>query len=487
MAPAGAETLSYAVRPRVVAHFLGQLGLMLALLTAAPLLASLWFREFAATWRYGLVVLALLALSWPAARLRVPRGVQRNEAFTVTALAFLLAPLAMVFPIHGATELDFVPALFEAVSAATTTGLTMVPAPEAQPRTFLFARAWMQWYGGLGIAVLSIALLMGQAVATHRLVDAAATETFVTTSRTHARRVLQVYAGLTVLAIAVLALLAGDFEEGLLHALAAVSTGGFSTHGDSLAATSTPFASAVLGCSLLGAITLPLYYGLFRERASRLRRDREWSWFLAAVLAGAGLLGAALYLGAGLAPGEAVRQALLLSASAQSTAGFSVLAPAELPAVALGVLLAQMLVGGCVGSTAGGVKILNLLILVRALRMTLARAGMGPHAVARLRLFGEALEPRTLERVLLLLVLYGLVVFLSWLLFLAHGLPPLASLFEVVSATGTVGLSAGIAGPELPPLLALVLCFDMLAGRVEVVALLVALWPGTWIGRRQAA
>ena len=486
MAPAGAGTLSYAVRPRVVAHFLGQLGLMLALLTGAPLLASLLFAEFDATWRYGVVVLVLLAVSWPAARLRVPRGVQRNEAFTVTALAFLLAPLAMVFPIHGATELDFVPALFEAVSAATTTGLTMVHAPEAQPRTFLFARAWMQWYGGLGIAVLSIALLMGQTVATHRLVDAAATETFVTTSRTHARRVLQVYGVLTVLAIATLSLAGGDFEEGLLHALAAVSTGGFSSHGDSLAGTPPVFASAVLAFSLLGAVTLPLYHGVLRERASRLRQDREWVFLLAAILVGAGLLAASGLLQEGLAPGDAVRRALFLSASAQSTAGFSPLAPAELPAFALGVLMMQMLVGGSVGSTAGGVKLLNLLILFRALRLTLTRAGMGPHAVVPLRLFGQAIEPRTLERVLLLLVLYGLVVFFSWLVFLAHGMPPLPSLFDVISATGTVGLSAGVAGPELPSTLALVLCFDMLAGRVEVVALLVTLWPGTWIGRRQA-
>jgi trk system potassium uptake protein TrkH len=246
------------------------------------------------------------------------------------------------------------------------------------------------------------------------------------------------------------------------------------------------FASAVLAFSLLGAVTLPLYHGVLRERASRLRQDREWVFLLAAILVGAGLLAASGLLQEGLAPGDAVRRALFLSASAQSTAGFSPLAPAELPAFALGVLMMQMLVGGSVGSTAGGVKLLNLLILFRALRLTLTRAGMGPHAVVPLRLFGQAIEPRTLERVLLLLVLYGLVVFFSWLVFLAHGMPPLPSLFDVISATGTVGLSAGVAGPELPSTLALVLCFDMLAGRVEVVALLVTLWPGTWIGRRQA-
>jgi trk system potassium uptake protein TrkH len=299
--------------------------------------------------------------------------------------------------------------------------------------------------------------------------------------------VLQVYAVLTVLAIIVLSLLAGDVEHGLAHALAAVSTGGFSSHGDSLASTSTAFALAVLGFALLGAVTLPLYYQVFREKASQLWVDVEWAWLLGAVAIGAMLLMATLLLQQDLSVATAVKQGLLLSMSAQSTAGFAAMAPAELNDFGLGVLMTQMLIGGNVGSTAGGVKLLHILLLARVIQVAIQRAGMGPHAVVTPRLFGEPIEPQTIVNALLVVILFMLTVLVSWLIFLAHGMPPMASLFEVVSATGTVGLSAGLVSTDLPTTLKLVLCFDMLAGRVEVVALLVLLWPGTWIGRRYAS
>jgi len=487
MRGSGGESLTYVVRPRIVAHFLGQLGLMLALLTGAPLIASVVYGEFTVSLRYAAVIAGILALAWPASRLKIPKGVQANEALSVTALAFILAPLIMTFPLQASAGLGFVDAFFEAVSAATTTGLSMVPVPEDTARTFVFARAWMQWYGGLGIAVLSIALLMGQSVATRRLIEPKPTDTFVTTTRAHARRVLQVYGVLTVLAVVTLSVLAGNFEHGLAHALAAVSTGGFSSHADSLASTSTAFAFAALGFALLGAITLPLYYTVFREKTSRLWVDVEWVWLLGAVAIGALLLVGTLLWQHGLPMGTAVKEGLLLSMSAQSTAGFAAMAPAELNDFGLGVLMTQMLIGGNVGSTAGGIKLLHVLILARVIQLAIQRTGMGPHSVATPRLFGETIEPQTLTNALLVVVLFVLTVMLSWLIFLAHGMPPMQSLFEVISATGTVGLSSGLVGTELPTTLKLVLCFDMLAGRVEVVALLVLLWPGTWIGRRYAS
>jgi trk system potassium uptake protein TrkH len=97
---------------------------------------------------------------------------------------------------------------------------------------------------------------------------------------------------------------------------------------------------------------------------------------------------------------------------------------------------------------------------------------------------GKRIEDADLVRALLLIALYGGVVLLSWFAFLAYGHAPMESLFEVVSATSTVGLSTGLSGPQLEPLLKVVLELDMLLGRMEVVAVLVLLYPGTWIGKR---
>jgi trk system potassium uptake protein TrkH len=171
--------------------------------------------------------------------------------------------------------------------------------------------------------------------------------------------------------------------------------------------------------------------------------------------------------------------------SAQTTSGFSSLDPASLSPAGLAVLMAAMAVGGGVGSTAGGFKVLRLIIAAKVALGLVARTGLPPHAVRHPRLAGRRLGEEDLRGALVLILLFVAVVAASWLAFLAAGYDPLDSLFEVVSATGTVGLSTGITSPELPAGLKAVLAADMLLGRLEIVAWLVLLYPRTWLGRRK--
>ena len=148
-------------------------------------------------------------------------------------------------------------------------------------------------------------------------------------------------------------------------------------------------------------------------------------------------------------------------------------------------MIVAMLVGGSVGSSAGGFKLLRLLILLRMLQLMIRRAAMPSHAVAEPYLAGHKLETDDMLRAMQLILLFIGIMVLSWLPFVIMGYDPLDALFEVVSACGTVGLSSGIARPELEPFLKGVLCFDMIAGRVEIIALLIVLYPRNWIGRRE--
>jgi trk system potassium uptake protein TrkH len=147
------------------------------------------------------------------------------------------------------------------------------------------------------------------------------------------------------------------------------------------------------------------------------------------------------------------------------------------------VLIGSMLIGGGVGSTTGGIKILRLLILLRLLQIAVRRTCMPSHAVLDPRLGGHRLERPEIEHALLIILVFIGLVFLSWFPFLAMGHDALSSLFDVVSATATVGLSAGVTAPDLAPLLKAVLCMDMLLGRLEVISLLVVLYPAAWRGK----
>jgi len=109
---------------------------------------------------------------------------------------------------------------------------------------------------------------------------------------------------------------------------------------------------------------------------------------------------------------------------------------------------------------------------------------MSSHAMLPSRLGGKVLDADVIQRAMIIIFLFVLVVLSSWFVFVLFGYSPIDSLFEVVSATGTVGLTSGITQASLPLLLKMLLCFDMLAGRLEIIALLVVLYPRTWIGKR---
>lgn len=479
-----ATELRYAVRFRVVFKYFGQLCLVLAVLTMVPLVKSLIFGERNITLRYAVVICGLAGLGLGMARLQAPSRVQANEGMVLVALMFLFTPLAMCYPMVS-SGLSFLDALFEAISGVTTTGLsTKATLVGAQP-TFLFARAWMQWYGGLGIVVLSLALVMQPGPVAKRL---AATETetddLVGGTRARAQRILKVYGFLTALGIVGSLALGVGFFDAVLYTFAAVSTGSFAPHDGSLATLGWLAQWWITLLCLAGAIPLTLYYRMLLER----RRVAEDFLQLQAVVIASVVVslavGASMRLSAGMAWPQVIHHAPLLAFSAQTTAGFSSMPCGQLDAGSKLVLIFSMLVGGGTASTAGGFKLLRLLIAASVFRLILLQTCLPRHAVIEPRLAGRRLQDEDIRAALLLILLFVVVVALSWLPFVAMGYSPLDSLFEVVSAIGTVGLSVGVTSATLPALLKGILCVDMLVGRLEIIAWLVMLYPGTWVGRR---
>ena len=247
-----AAGLSYAVRFSVLKKYFGQLCLVIAALTLLPAAVSLIYGHTHITFRYAIVIVAMAGAGGFLGRIHAPRGVQVNEAMVLVAFMFLFTPLVMSFPMMG-SGLTFPDALFEAVSAATTTGLSTVKSLEGMSETFLFARAWMQWYGGLGIVVFSLALLFRPGTSAKRLaVTEAKEEDLVGGTKAHARRVLIVYAVLSGTGILLLLAAGVGFFDALLYTISSVSTGGFAPHDTSLAALDGPVIhfSLILVCFL---------------------------------------------------------------------------------------------------------------------------------------------------------------------------------------------------------------------------------------------
>ena len=479
------RALRYSVRPLPVLKYFGQLCIVVALLTLVPLVVSILLGDYSVTLRYTIIVVGVFTIGFSLRRLPARRHIQTNEAMVVTALIFLFTPMVMTWPTM-ASGLSFIDAIFETISGVTTTGLSVTASVADKPAIFLFSRAWMQWVGGLGIVILFVATMVRPGLAAKRIGDLEDyEEDLVGSTRTHARRMLIIYSILTGIGIIVLVLLGAGWFNSVIYSLSAVSTGGFSPHNASLAGFSSPWLQmVVILLSVTGAVPLVLFFRSFKEGGRVLVRDRQLQGLFIAGLVAALLLAWFFFTQDGFSLIQALRHGILNAFSAQSTAGFSTLDISQINTGAKLTLIFSMLLGGAAGSTAGGIKILRLLILVQLLYIFIQRVSMPKQAVAEASLGRHRLEADEIQNTLSIVFVFMTSIAISWLVFVGMGHNPLDSLFEIVSAIGTVGLSTGISASDLHPVLKGILCTDMLLGRLEIIAWLVLFYPRTWIGRR---
>ncbi len=478
----GYKSLVYAVRFPVLARLGGQLAIVLAVLCLPSMLVAFWYGETRYLYEFVPLVLILMITGRGTRTLPEPLHLLRSEGFVLSCGAFMFPPLLLCLVLTP-SGLPLADRIFETISAVTTTGLSTVAKVESMDRTFLFTRAWMQWCGGLGVVVLSITLLMQRSLATYQLLEIPEGQGFVSAIVVYARKVLRAYILLTMLAILVCWWSLGDFFNGLLHGLSAVSTGGFSSSNNSLS--NLPFASqlGVMSGGVAGSIALAFCIRIWQGNWRQAIKNQELKFFLSLLIAIGGILG---LLAAAEQPGPmaGLQTGVIMGLSALTTTGFANTDVHSLGAVFKLLLILAMFVGGCLGSTAGGFKIFRLQVLLQVLFTAIRKASAAPHAVIEPRLQGRVLTEEQIQMAMLVGSLLIACCTLSWLPFLWYGYDALDSLFEVVSAVGTVGLSSGIVSPNLPLLLKIVLCVDMVAGRVEVLALVCLLYPGLWIGRR---
>lgn len=398
-----------------------------------------------------------------------------REAMAVTALAYVIfAGVGAVAFLPSVGPLD---ALFESMSGFTTTGLTVMDV-EMLPRSLLFFRSFSQWVGGAGIIVLSLVVLAGPGSAGAKLYAAEFGQQNLKGSVVETGRiVLTFYAGLTALGTGALwAAGAGGFD-GLLHGLSLASTGGFSPRPDSFATYDAPGIAAVAAVFMaLGATSLPLFYIAWRRGWRRLVADAQLRTLVVLIAAGSALLIGFEARNAG----EAGRW-IFHAVSAVTTTGFSLTSAQEWSDGSRLVTSGLMIVGGSLGSTAGGLKLLRLLILLRLVGWVVARMMLPAETKIPVKVQHAAVTEDEIRHTFALTGAYLAVMFSCAVALTAAGFSFEDSLFEVISGLSTVGLSAGVTSPDLPGWAKLVLTFTMWVGRIEILAALVLLHPrGLW-------
>ena len=401
-----------------------------------------------------------------------------QEGAVVVVLAWvgaILAATAVFMLTHGLT---FTQAVFESTSAWTTTGLSVIDVTRA-PRLVLLLRSFLEYAGGAGLAIIMLSTLAGPAGAGLSSAEGRSDQ-LAPHVRRSASLVLALYSAYGLVGTIALRVAGMDWFDSLNHALAAVSTGGFSTRTESIGYWDDPLIEAVvIALMLLGTLNFLTVWALVRGELRAVLRNGEVR-LMAALVPLASLVVMA-WLAATLYPGlvRPLRVAAFEVVSAASTTGFSTVGYLDWPALPVLVLILLMLVGGGTGSTAGGIKQYRVYVLFRSLvwdlrRRLLPRGTVTIHAVwvGDQRRF---LDDAQIRDAAVFVFLYLAAFALGTAVLAAHGYGLGESAFEFASALGTVGLSVGVTAAGAPPGVLWVEIAGMLLGRLEFFAVFVGI------------
>lgn len=484
------------VQYRVVQRLLGYLLTFFSLGMLPPLALSLALGDGEAfSFLYAFFLLFLLGTAlWVQAAHRAPRRqpLRLRDGFVVVSLFWIGLGLAGSIPLYvsPALQLGGTDAVFEAVSGLTTTGATVLSGLDDLPASILFYRQFLQWVGGLGIIVLAVAILplvgMGgvqlyQAEAPHSLTDRRLTPRIAETAKV----LLYLYSALT--AACGLAYWGAGMSplDALCHAFSTVAIGGFSTHDANLGYFDSALIEmiAIVFMILAGANFGLHYLALSRRSLQPYSRNGEFRTY-ASVLASVGVVcigylwAASFYAD----PLETVRHGLFQTVSIATTTGFTTTGYGHWPAFVATLLLLASFIGGCAGSTGGGMKVIRFLLMVKHSGKELHRI-IHPTAQITVRVGDRVMSQSALQSVWGFFAAYVATFIVLFLLLMMTGL-------DQVSAFSAAGATLNNLGPGLGEVSEnyasvsdfgkWLLCASMVFGRLEVFTLLVILTPAFW-------
>lgn len=465
-------------------------GFMLMLVPYSLFIASGDYDSLALS---GLITALTGLLSYFSTR-KSNMDIGKREGFLIVAFGWLAISLYSSLPyyVHGIMP-SFTDAVFESVSGLTTTGATIIQDIEVSPHGILLWRSLTQWLGGMGIIVLTIAILP--------LLNIGGVELFVaespgpTSNKIHpriketAKRLWLIYIGLTIVLMVVLKLLGMTFFDAINHALTTMATGGFSTKNDSIAHfDSVAIHYAITFFMLFGGINYTIIYFMLRGKFKNVWGSEEFKMYLSVLVALIFFVTIGVYHVSDLGLEASFRQASFQLIAMVTTTGF-VLSDytAWSPAITI-VFFMTMFIGGCAGSTSGGIKIIRHLVFFKNSILELKRL-LHPNALIRIKLDKKIVRPKVLTHILVFLLLYLFLFIVGSVamtfIFQDFDTPIITAIGSVATSLGNVGPGIGELGPldnfaKVPCLGKWVLIFLMLLGRLEIFTILILFTPFFW-------
>ncbi|MBN2369092.1 MAG: TrkH family potassium uptake protein [Vicinamibacteria bacterium] len=480
------------IRFATLAQLIGQFLLALCAAMLLPLIYGWATDSPGATFFLQALVLTLapaLCLSLLIPRTR--RNLSQRDGLLLVVAAWFAVSAFGCLPLYFSPYFSsFTDAFFETVSGFTTTGATVLADVEVLPPPVQLWRCFTHWLGGMGIVLLGIAILPLVGHGGMQLYRAefsgAKSEKLRPRVVETATALWKIYVALTLAQYLALRLAGMSAFDALCHTFATLGTGGFSSRTASIAAYDSALVEAVIIVfMLLAGVSFIQHHRLFVERRVwPILKDVEVRCYFALISITTAIVTASLVWHSGYGMGRAVRSALFQVSSILTTTGFVTDDYEAWHPLPQAILLTLMCLGGCTGSTAGGLKLARVILLARVVDREFKRM-VERHGVFAVRLGREVIAESTIQSLLNLIYLVLVVNFASILLLAALGIDVLTAIAAVVACMFNIGPGLGGVGPLdnygfMPAMAKWILCGCMIAGRLEFYTLLVILTPSFW-------
>ena len=480
---------------RMVFRTMGALLLLEAIFMAVAMCVRLWYKEAdSGIFLISTIITLVAGIIGLLSGRRAESRMGEREGYVIVAMVWVVFSIFGMLPYYLSGQVgSFTDAWFETMSGFTTTGATIIPDLDVITHGLLFWRSLTQWIGGMGIIVLSIAILPIFGLNGMQLYAAEVTgltyEKVSPRISDTAKMMWSTYLVLTATEVLGLWLCGMPIFDAVCHSFSTIATGGFSTKNNSLAYyDSAAIHYMVTFFMFISGINFVLMIYLIRGKARNMVKDEELRWYSIAVVLFTLLITIGLYISR---PGwsfvhmeRSFRDSIFTVISAMTSTGYTISDYMYWPVVAWVVIFFLMLTGACAGSTAGGIKWVRLSIILKNGVAEFQRR-IHPNAIVPVKLNDKAVPQQTINNIMAFLIFYVFIIAVTVVIFCACGVNFDEAIGSAVSAMGNVGISIGQFGPsgtyaEFPIVAKWVMSFVMLIGRLEIFTVLLLFTRTLW-------
>ncbi len=479
--------MNYSMVRYVLLRLLGVMGALMAL----PLIVALIYREYDSALSFLIIMFFLLGIG-VLGSIKKPQNTVMfaKEGFAITAVAWIIMSMVGAIPIVvTGTIPNYIDACFETVSGFTTTGGSILLAVEGMEKSVQFWRTFTHWIGGMGVLVFLIAVVpMADGYSMHLMraeSPGPVVGKIVPKVKDTAKILYAIYIAITVVEIICLKLTGITLYEAVTLTFSTVGTGGFAVTNSGIGGYSVLTQAVFIVFMALCGVNFTVYYFLIQRKPKEAFAIDEVKYYFGTMFIAAILIGINVYRsGAVEGLGLSFHHAMFAVTSIMTTTGFGTLDFDKWPEFSRVLLMGLALVGACAGSTGGGFKFSRALIVLRNARNELNFL-VHPKAVKRVYMDGHVVEGTTVKSVSAYLCLYVVTLLASVLVVSLDNFDFQTTVTAVIATMNNIGPGLGMVGPmgnysEFSYLSKIVLMFDMLAGRLELLPIFIVIKPKTW-------